>query len=206
MSKSVSCKDVFLSWSKIVLLIYMCMGMTEKPKVGPTWILPGSSHVAFAMELILKCSCILLLPTWFIQSLCWRKCAPACPNCFTVGFSICSCCFPARHFSATWWDVSRNFAVHEGIGLRISWGVLFLFIKARENTQNLYLGREGTFVFKMHRYVVFLILLGLDLCLGVAWISKSLFKVKKENFKQHYHHKRFWLCFWNVELNNFSDQ
>lgn len=52
MSNGVSCKDVCLSWSKIVLLISMCIGVTEKPTVGPAWILPCCSHGAFAMELM----------------------------------------------------------------------------------------------------------------------------------------------------------
>lgn len=54
MNRNVSFKDVCLSWSKIVLLIYICLAMTEKPKVG----LPGSFHASLlgplSLELMFK--------------------------------------------------------------------------------------------------------------------------------------------------------
>lgn len=44
--ENVSYKDVCLSWSK--------MGMTEKPKVGPTWLLPFCPPQAFVTGVMFK--------------------------------------------------------------------------------------------------------------------------------------------------------
>lgn len=91
----------------------------------------------------LKCSFEPLLSTWLAQSLCGRKCAPAPPDCFTIGFFICSCCFPAIYFGATWWDIGRDLYCLWGERCATSAGILFLFIKARkENTKS---SRETSF-------------------------------------------------------------
>lgn len=98
---NISCKDVFLFRCKIVLLIYTCMDVTEKPKAGPTCISPGCSHGASAVEPILEV-CVRPASTQLVSSeLCWRKCLPACPHYFTMGFSLYNCCVPARHFGAS---------------------------------------------------------------------------------------------------------
>lgn len=138
LNRNVSCKEICLSWSWIVLQ-YTCVWVWLR---SLRWDLSGSFHAAFVGfccgSRCLKCSCMPLLPTCFLQSLCWGKCAPARPDCCTTGFSICSPCFPVLHSGAPWWDTGGDFTVHAVMGLGTSGGVSFLFIKTRkENTESL---------------------------------------------------------------------
>lgn len=119
-NRNIFCKGVCHPGPTIVLLIYMYMDMhMDMPKVESTWVLACCSHGGggFAPTWVgVGSVCTCFLPTWFAQSLCWGKRAPAQPDCFIPGFSICSCCFPAIHFGAKRWDPGNDFS-HEGVGL-----------------------------------------------------------------------------------------
>lgn len=92
-----------------------------------------------------------------------------------------------------------DFLLREWIGLGTSGQVLFLFLEVRtENTDSLP-ERENS-VFKMNFQKILQVcsifdFIGLGSVTAVAWISRSLYKVRRENSNQPYYHKRSWLHF-----------
>lgn len=123
---------------------YTCIDMTEKPKAGPACILPGCFHGASAVELTLTCACVLLLRTWLVQRFAEESvflpahtASQRASLCITVVSQPDTLVLLVGH---RWEHI-----VHGEVGLWTSGEVLLPFIKAKKNTQNLYLGREHLF-------------------------------------------------------------
>lgn len=179
MSRHVSCKDAFLSCSKIVLVMYVCLSMTEKPQVGPTCM------CLCCWRCCVKCFCVPLFLTWLVQSLCWLKSAPAWPRRFPAGGCLQLlvpsqplCCSRAGYrdgLYSSWregaWNCRRGFIpVYGGEESKYK----FLTWIGKLCFQNVQIRGVSDFI-------------GLGSAPGVARISKSLFQVRKENLNQHYY-------------------
>lgn len=168
MSRHVSCKDAFLSCSKVVLVMCMCLSMTEKPQVGPTCI------CLCCWRWCVKCFCVPLLLTWLVQSLCWLKSAPAWPHCFTTGGCLQLlvpsqplCCSRAGYRHGLY-----------SLGRDGAWNcrrVLFLFMEVRKGN-NRFLTWIGKLCFQNVQIRGVSDFIGLGSAPGVARISSHYFR------------------------------